>query len=76
MISSVSTDAHTAADRRNRASNSGKRRFEKEPAEPLHILQGELEGVEGEEMIIEILELAAALEWIALGVLVFFKLRS
>lgn len=38
--------------------------------------KGELEGVEGEEMIIEILELAAALEWIALGVLVFFKLRS
>ena len=27
-------------------------------------------------MIIEILELAAALEWIALGVLVFSKLRS
>ncbi len=27
-------------------------------------------------MIIEILSLAAALEWIALGVLVFFKLRS
>lgn len=27
-------------------------------------------------MIIEILELAAALEWIALGALVFFKLRS
>lgn len=27
-------------------------------------------------MIIEILELAAALEWIALGVLVFFKLRG
>ena len=27
-------------------------------------------------MIIEILELAAALEWIALGVLAFFKLRS
>lgn len=27
-------------------------------------------------MIIEILELAAALEWIAMGVLVFFKLRS
>ena len=27
-------------------------------------------------MIIEILNLAAALEWIALGVLVFFKLRS
>ena len=27
-------------------------------------------------MLIEILELAAALEWIALGVLVFFKLRS
>lgn len=27
-------------------------------------------------MIIEILELAAALEWIALGVLVFFKMRS
>ena len=27
-------------------------------------------------MIIEILKLAAALEWIALGVLVFFKLRS
>ena len=27
-------------------------------------------------MIIEILELAAALEWIALGVLVLFKLRS
>lgn len=27
-------------------------------------------------MIIEILELAAALEWIALGVLGFFKLRS
>jgi hypothetical protein len=27
-------------------------------------------------MIIEILELAAALEWIALGVLVFFKLRA
>lgn len=27
-------------------------------------------------MIIEILELAAAMEWIALGVLVFFKLRS
>ena len=27
-------------------------------------------------MIIEILELAAALEWIALGVLVFFKLHS
>ena len=27
-------------------------------------------------MIIEILEIAAALEWIALGVLVFFKLRS
>lgn len=27
-------------------------------------------------MIIEILEFAAALEWIALGVLVFFKLRS
>ena len=27
-------------------------------------------------MIIEILELAAALEWIALGVLVFFRLRS
>lgn len=27
-------------------------------------------------MIIEILELAAALEWIALGVLVFFKLRD
>ena len=26
-------------------------------------------------MIIEILELAAALEWIALGVLVFFALR-
>ena len=27
-------------------------------------------------MIIEILELAAALEWIALGVLVSFELRS
>ena len=27
-------------------------------------------------MIIEILGLAAALEWIALGVLVFFELRS
>lgn len=27
-------------------------------------------------MIIEILSLAAALEWIALGVLVFFKMRS
>ena len=27
-------------------------------------------------MLIEILELAAALEWIALGVLVFFKLRD
>lgn len=27
-------------------------------------------------MIIEILELAAALEWIALGVLGFFELRS
>lgn len=27
-------------------------------------------------MIIEILELAAALEWIALSVLVFFELRS
>lgn len=27
-------------------------------------------------MIIEILELAATLEWIALGVLVFFKLRA
>lgn len=27
-------------------------------------------------MIIEILELAAALEWIALGVLTFFKLRG
>lgn len=27
-------------------------------------------------MIIEILELAAALEWIALGVLTFFELRS
>ena len=27
-------------------------------------------------MIIEILEFAAVLEWIALGVLVFFKLRS
>ena len=27
-------------------------------------------------MIIEILNLAAALEWIALGVLVFFRLRS
>ena len=27
-------------------------------------------------MIIEILSLAAALKWIALGVLVFFKLRS
>lgn len=27
-------------------------------------------------MIIEILGLAAALEWIALGVLVFFRLRS
>lgn len=27
-------------------------------------------------MIIEILELAAALEWIAMGALVFFKLRS
>ena len=27
-------------------------------------------------MIIEILELASALEWIALGVLVFFELRS
>lgn len=27
-------------------------------------------------MIIEILKIAAALEWIALGVLVFFKLRS
>ena len=27
-------------------------------------------------MLIEILELAAALEWIALGVLVFFKQRS
>ena len=27
-------------------------------------------------MIIEILELAAALEWIALGVLVFFELRD
>ena len=27
-------------------------------------------------MIIEILSLAAALEWLALGVLVFFKLRS
>lgn len=27
-------------------------------------------------MIIEILELAAALEWIALGVLVFFELRG
>lgn len=27
-------------------------------------------------MIIEILELAAALEWITLGVLVFFKMRS
>ena len=38
--------------------------------------KGELEGVEGEEMIIEILELAAALEWIALGVLVYLKARS
>lgn len=28
------------------------------------------------KMIIEILELAAALEWIALGVLVFFELRD
>lgn len=27
-------------------------------------------------MIIEILKIAAALEWIALGVLLFFKLRS
>ena len=27
-------------------------------------------------MIIEILGIAAALEWIALGVLVFFRLRS
>lgn len=27
-------------------------------------------------MVIEILKIAAALEWIALGVLVFFKLRS
>lgn len=27
-------------------------------------------------MLIEILEIAAALEWIALGVLVFFELRS
>lgn len=27
-------------------------------------------------MLIEILELAAALEWIALGALVFFKLRA
>lgn len=27
-------------------------------------------------MLIEILELAAALEWIALGALVFFKMRS
>lgn len=27
-------------------------------------------------MIIEILELAAALEWITLGVLVFFELRD
>lgn len=27
-------------------------------------------------MLIEILELAAALEWIALGVLVFFKMRA
>lgn len=27
-------------------------------------------------MIIEILEFAAALEWIVLGVLVFFKLRD
>ena len=27
-------------------------------------------------MIIEILELAAALEWIVLGVLVFFELRD
>ena len=27
-------------------------------------------------MLIEILNLAAALEWIALGVLVFFELRS
>lgn len=27
-------------------------------------------------MIIEILSIAAALEWIALGVLVFFELRS
>lgn len=27
-------------------------------------------------MLIEILGLAAALEWIALGVLVFFKLRA
>ena len=27
-------------------------------------------------MLIEILELAAALEWLVLGVLVFFKLRS
>ncbi len=27
-------------------------------------------------MLIEILELAAAMEWIALGVLVFFELRS
>lgn len=27
-------------------------------------------------MLIEILELAAALEWITLGVLVFFKLRA
>ena len=27
-------------------------------------------------MFIEILELASALEWIALGVLVFFELRS
>ena len=27
-------------------------------------------------MLIEILNLAAALEWIALGVLVFFRLRS
>ena len=27
-------------------------------------------------MIIEILDLVAALEWIALGVLVFFELRS
>lgn len=52
-----------------------KGRHKGEPAGQMRVLR-HADGGKRTAMVIEILELAAALEWIALGVLVFSKLRS